>query len=104
LADKQSASVKRLFAFSSNTFDGIEKLTALNLQVVKVTLAERQALMARALSAKPEELVALSTSFAKPTVEKIAAYNRQVYEMGRTDCVNRQRTVSIPACRGGFRR
>jgi phasin family protein len=81
LADAQSASVKRLFAFSSNVFDGIDKLTALNLQVVKVTLAENQALMARALSAKPEELIALSTSLAKPTVEKIAAYNRHVYEI-----------------------
>jgi phasin family protein len=72
---------KRLFAFSSNAFDGIEKLTALNLQVVKATRAENQVLMARALSAKPEELVALSTSLPKPTAEKIAAYNRHVYEI-----------------------
>jgi phasin family protein len=81
LADAQSASVRRLFAFSSNAFEGIEKLTALNLQAVKTTRAENRALMASALSAKPEELVALSTSLGKPTAEKIAAYNRHVYEI-----------------------
>jgi phasin family protein len=81
LVDAQSASVKWLFAFSSNAFDGIEKWTALNLQVVKATLAENQALMGRALSAKRDELVALSTSLAKPTAEKIATYNRHVYQI-----------------------
>jgi phasin family protein len=79
--DAQNASVQQLFAFSNKAFEGIEKLTALNLQVVKATLAENQALMAKALSAKPEELVALSTSLAKPTAEKFAAYNRHVYEI-----------------------
>jgi phasin family protein len=81
LVEAQSSTIKRLFAFSSNAFVGIEKLTALNLQAVKTTLAENQALMARALSAKPEELVALSTSLGKPTAEKIAAYNRHVHEI-----------------------
>ncbi|TDY20802.1 phasin family protein [Paraburkholderia sp. BL6665CI2N2] len=81
LADTQTAAVTQLFAFSSNAFDGIEKLTALNLQVIKATLAENQALMAKALSSRPEELVALSASLAKPTAEKITAYNRHVYEI-----------------------
>ncbi|PRY07917.1 phasin family protein [Paraburkholderia sp. BL25I1N1] len=81
LADTQTSAITRLFAFSSNAFDGIEKLTALNLQVVKATLAENQALMAKALSSRPEELFALSASLAKPTAEKIAAYNRHVYEI-----------------------
>jgi phasin family protein len=81
LADAQNARIKQLFAFSSNAFEGIEKLSALNLQAVKATLAENEALMARALSARPGELIALSTSLAKPTAEKIAAYNRHVYEI-----------------------
>ncbi|WP_168789884.1 phasin family protein [Paraburkholderia aromaticivorans] len=81
LADTQTAGITQLFALSSSAFDGIEKLTALNLQVVKATLAENQALMAKALSSKPEELFALSTSLAKPTAEKIAAYSRHVYEI-----------------------
>ncbi|KAA0999989.1 phasin family protein [Paraburkholderia panacisoli] len=81
LVDAQNTGIQQLFAFSSTAFDAIEKLTELNLQVVKATLAENQALMAKALSAKPEELVALSTSLAKPTAEKIAAYSRHVYEI-----------------------
>ncbi|MFL9932223.1 TIGR01841 family phasin [Paraburkholderia sp. RL18-103-BIB-C] len=81
LVDAQNTGIQQLFAFSSSAFDGIEKLTELNLQVVKATLAENQALMAKALAAKPEELIALSTSLAKPTAEKIAAYSRHVYEI-----------------------
>lgn len=81
LVDAQNTGIHQLFAFSSTALDGIEKLTELNLQVVKATLAENQALMARALAARPEELIALSTSLAQPTAEKIAAYSRHVYEI-----------------------
>jgi phasin family protein len=81
LVDAQNPGIQQLFAFSSTAFDGIAKLTELNLQVVKATLAENQALMATALAAKPEELIALSTSLAKPTAEKIAAYSRHVCEI-----------------------
>ena len=49
LVDAQNTGIQQLFAFSSTALDGIEKLTELNLQVVKATLAENQALMARAL-------------------------------------------------------
>jgi phasin family protein len=81
LVEAQHTGIEQLFAFSSAAFEGIEKLTELNLQVVKATLAENQALMAKALAAKPEELIALSSSLAKPTAEKIAAYSRHVYEI-----------------------
>ncbi|WP_153041033.1 phasin family protein [Paraburkholderia monticola] len=37
--------------------------------------------MTMALSAKPEELIALSTRLAKPTAEKFTAYSRHVYEL-----------------------
>ncbi|MFM0197809.1 phasin family protein [Paraburkholderia strydomiana] len=77
--EAQNASVQQMFAFSNTAFEGIEKLTALNLQVVKATLAENQALLMKMLSAKPEELVTLSTSLAKPAAEKLAAYNRHVF-------------------------
>ncbi|KXU84116.1 hypothetical protein CI15_26840 [Paraburkholderia monticola] len=81
LVDAQNTGIQQLFAFSSTAFDGLEKLTQLNLQVVKATLAENEALMAKALSAKPEELIALSTSLVKPTAEKLTAYSRHVYEI-----------------------
>lgn len=81
LVNAQNASIQQFFDFSATAFSGVEKLAALNLQVVKTTLAENQAIVNRALSAKPEELFALSGDLAKPTAEKVAAYSRQVYEI-----------------------
>ncbi|MDR7010001.1 TIGR01841 family phasin [Paraburkholderia strydomiana] len=81
LVEAQTASVQQLFALSNSAFAGVEKLTALNLQAIKATLAENQALMTKALAAKPEELITLSASLAKPTAEKISTYSRQAYEI-----------------------
>jgi phasin family protein len=81
LVNAQNAGVQQAFAFTTKAFDGIEKLVALNLQVVKATLAENQEIMTKALSAKPEELFALSTSLAQPAAEKMASYGRHVYEI-----------------------
>jgi phasin family protein len=79
--EAQATHVQQLFALSSSAFAGVEKLTELNSQAVKATLAENHALMMKALSAKPEELFALSTGLAKPTAEKVSAYSRQVHEI-----------------------
>jgi phasin family protein len=81
LVNAQSAGVQQVFAFATKAFDGIEKLVALNLQVVKATLAENQEIMTKAVSAKPEELFALSTSLVQPAAEKVASYSRHVYEI-----------------------
>jgi phasin family protein len=79
--DAQGASIRQLFDFSAMVFGGVEKLTVLNLQVVKTSLAENQAIVNKALLAKPEELLALSANLVKPTAEKFAAYGRQVREI-----------------------
>ena len=81
LVNAQNTGVQQAFALATNAFDGIEKLVALNLQVVKMTLAENQAIMTRAVSARPEELFALSTSLMQPAAEKVAAYSRHVYKI-----------------------
>ncbi|MGF6768730.1 phasin family protein [Paraburkholderia sp. GAS199] len=77
----QSANIQQLFTFSTKVFDGFEKLTALNLQVFKATLAENYALSMKALSSRPDELLALSASLAMPTAEKCLAYSRHVEEI-----------------------
>ncbi|MFM0493350.1 TIGR01841 family phasin [Paraburkholderia caledonica] len=79
--EAQTPNVQQLFGLSNSAFAGLEKLTALNLQAIKVTLAENQAIMMKAVSARPEELFVLSTSLAKPMAEKVSAYSRQVYEI-----------------------
>ena len=81
LVNAQSTSAQQMFSFATSAFEGIEKMLALNLQVAKVTLAENQAIMTKALSAKPEELFALSTSLMQPAAEKVASYSRHVHEI-----------------------
>jgi phasin family protein len=75
----QAVSFQDYFRFASTTFEGIEKLVALNLQVVKTSLAENQAITEKALATKsPEEFFSLSTGLGKATAEKVALYGRQV--------------------------
>ncbi|MGF6572522.1 MULTISPECIES: TIGR01841 family phasin [Paraburkholderia] len=79
--EAQAATIQQLFAFSTKAFEGFEKLTALNLQVFKATLAENHALAVKAMSSRPDELLALSASLGKPTAEKCLAYGRHVQEI-----------------------
>lgn len=81
VVNAQSTGAQQMFAFANTAFDGIEKMVALNLQVVKVTLAENQAIVTKALSARPEELFELSTSLMQPAAEKMASYGRHVREI-----------------------
>ncbi len=78
----QKASLGTTFELLNKTFAGIENLTSLNLQAFKSTLAENQEIVIRALSAKdPQDLFALQTGQAQPTVEKAQSYWRHVYEI-----------------------
>jgi phasin family protein len=78
----QQASVASFFGLANQVFAGVEKLVALNLQAGKASLAESQALFAKALEAKhPGELFALSASLAQPASQKAAAYGREVGEI-----------------------
>ena len=79
LFSSQTVSFQDYFRFANTTFEGIEKLVTLNMQVVKTSLAENQAIAEKALATKsPEEFFALSTGLAQATAEKVALYGRQV--------------------------
>jgi len=61
-------------------FEGVEQLTALNLQVVKASLDEATETGLAALSAKdPQALFALQATLLQPSAEKATAYGKQVY-------------------------
>lgn len=61
-------------------FDGVEQITALNLQVVKTGLGEVTEAGLAAFSAKDgQALLALQTSMLQPSGEKATAYGKQVY-------------------------
>jgi phasin family protein len=82
LFSAQSVQIQHLFGTFQAAFDGIEKLTTLNLQVVKTSLAENQVIVEKALATRsPQEFVELSTSVAKATAEKASLYGKQVKEI-----------------------
>ena len=81
-AGANKAQFDTLFGLTNKAFEGFQKVLALNLQVVKSTLAESQENAYRALSVKDaQELFALQASLAQPVAEKAQSYSRQLYEI-----------------------
>jgi phasin family protein len=74
------ANFQALMGLSAKAFEGVEQLTALNLQVVKAGLEEATETGLAALSAQdPQSLLALQAGLVQPAAEKATAYGRQVY-------------------------
>ena len=81
-AGANKAQFDTLFSLTNKAFEGFQKVLALNLQVVKSTLAESQENAQRVLSVKDaQELLALQASLAQPVAEKAQSYSRQLYEI-----------------------
>lgn len=79
-AATQQANVDVLLGLTAKAFEGVEQLTALNLQVVKASLGEAAEFSLAALSAKdPQSLLALQAGVLQPAAERASAYGRQVY-------------------------
>jgi phasin family protein len=73
------ASIDTLFSQSTQAFEGVEQLSALNLQTIKTVLGEAQETSHAALLAKsPAELLKLQTEALRAAPQKAAAYGRQV--------------------------
>ncbi|SRR5258706_14460679 len=78
----QKAQLGNLFGVTAKAYEGLEKLVELNLQTGKTALSEVAQASSAALSVKdPQDFVALQTSSVQPSVEKLAAYGRQVYDI-----------------------
>jgi phasin family protein len=78
----QKSNVETLFGLTGKAFEGIEKLIELNIQVAKTAISEAAQNTQAALSVKDaQELLALQTSLLQPAAEKVAAYNRYLYEI-----------------------
>jgi phasin family protein len=76
------ANLDALFSLGQKSFEGIEKLVALNLQVTKTAMDEVAEHTKAAMSVKDaQEFVALQSSLLQPTAEKAAAYGRHVYDI-----------------------
>lgn len=76
------ANLDAYFGLAGKVFEGVEKLFALNLQVVKSTLAETQQNMTKVPgTAEPQQWFALQTGFTGPVAEKSLSYGRQVFDI-----------------------
>lgn len=76
------ANLESLIELSQKTFEGVEKLVALNLQISRTALEESVEHAKAVLAAKdPQEVLALQNALVQPAAEKAQAYSRQVYEI-----------------------
>lgn len=78
----QKANMDTLFSLSKKSFEGMEKLVELNLQMAKTAMDEVADHAKATISAKdPQEFMALQSGLMQPTAEKMAAYARHVYDI-----------------------
>ena len=78
-AAASKASIDTLFALSAQAFEGVEQLTALNLQTIKTVLAESQETSLVAMLAKnPADLMKLQAETQQAVPQKATSYGRQV--------------------------
>ncbi|WP_372524428.1 TIGR01841 family phasin [Piscinibacter sp.] len=81
-AATNQANLEVLLSITAKAFEGVEQLTALNLQAAKGSLDEAAETSLAALSVKdPQSLLALQAGMLQPAAEKAAAYGRQVYDI-----------------------
>ena len=81
-ADANKANLDILLGLTAKAFEGVEQLTALNMQLVKASLDDVAETSLAALSVKdPQSLFALQAGLLQPAAEKAAAYGRQAYDI-----------------------
>lgn len=79
-AELNKAQFDAVFALSQTLFDATEKMVDLNLAAAKALMEESAEKTQALMGAKDvQELMALTTSFAQPTMEKAVSYSRNVY-------------------------
>ena len=79
-APTNKANFEALMGLTAKAFDGVEQVTAVNLQFVKASLGEATQTGRAALSAQdPQALFALQAGLLQPAAEKASAYGQQVY-------------------------
>ncbi len=82
LAAAQQANAEVMMALLRTAFNGVERLTALNMaasrEFLQNTVASTQQLMA---VKDPSEAVKLNSELAKPGVDKMIEYSRSLYDL-----------------------
>jgi len=79
-AAANKAHFEALMGLTAKAFDGVEQVTALNMQVVKASLGEATETGRAVLSTQdPQALFALQAGLLQPAAEKAGAYGQQIY-------------------------
>jgi len=82
LAATNQANFEALMALTAKAFEGVEQLTALNLQAAKGGLDQVKETGVAVLSARdPQTALALQAALLQPAAEQAAAYGKQVYRI-----------------------
>ena len=82
LASANKANVETLLTLANTAFASAERLAALNLNAARTLLEESVANAKALLGAKDaQELMSIQSSLAQPTLEKVVAYSRSIYEI-----------------------
>ncbi|AXE94679.1 TIGR01841 family phasin [Paraburkholderia terricola] len=85
IAASQKAGLDAFFGLTGKVFEGVEKQVALNLQVVKSTLAEsRESLSKAPGTPEPQQWFTLQAGFTAPLAEKSLTYSRQLFDIAST--------------------
>lgn len=80
--ESQKTSLRTLNDLSVKAFEGVEKLIDLNVQAAKSAMVESNEHTQALLSVKDvQEFLALQSSVVEPLAEKVAAYNRHLYDI-----------------------
>jgi phasin family protein len=79
-AAASKAGIESFFSIAKAGFEGMEKLTELNVATAKALFDDVSTNTRAILEIKdPKELLALNTSLAQPSLEKSISYSRHVY-------------------------
>ncbi len=82
LASANKAAVETFLVLANTAFASAERLSALNLNAGRAFLEDGIANAKALLGAKDvQQLVALQSTLAQPTLEKLVSYSRNVYEI-----------------------
>ena len=82
LAAANKASLEALMGLTAKAFEGLEQLTALNLQTAKSAFGEvKEAGMAVLSAPDAQTLLAVQAGLMQPATDKAAAYGEQVYRI-----------------------
>ena len=82
LSTANKANVETLLTIANTAFASAERLAALNLNTARVLLEDAVGTAKALMTAKdPQELIAMQSTLAQPSLEKAVAYSRSVYEI-----------------------